>query len=48
MQTIERELQSIGGLHLTGNAYYGISLNDCVKQSFKVVSNLTTQTLHHT
>jgi len=48
MQTIERELQSIGGLHRTGNAYYGISLNDCVKQSFKVVSSLTTQTIHHT
>ena len=41
MQTIERELHSIGGLHLTGNAYYGIGLNDCVKQSFKVVGNLT-------
>lgn len=41
MQTIERELQSIGGLQLTGNAYYGIGLNDCVKQSFKVVGNLT-------
>ncbi|PWB76336.1 protoporphyrinogen oxidase [candidate division GN15 bacterium] len=41
MQVIERELAAIKGLHLTGNAYYGISLNDCVKQSFKVVGNLT-------
>jgi len=40
VQTIERELSAISGLHLTGNAYYGISLNDCVKQSFKVVKNL--------
>ncbi len=40
MQVIERELRAIGGLHLTGNAYYGISLNDCVKQSYKAVSSL--------
>ena len=40
MKIIERELQSIRGIHLAGNAYYGIGLNDCVKQAFKVVSSL--------
>lgn len=37
---LERELRNIGGLHLTGNAYYGIGLNDCIKQSHKVVASL--------
>lgn len=41
VQTIEKELQSISGFHLAGNAYYGISLNDCVKRSYKVVTNLS-------
>ncbi len=36
LDTIERELTSIGGTHIAGNAYYGIGLNDCVKQSHKV------------
>jgi len=34
---IEAELARIGRLHITGNAYYGIGLNDCVKQSYRVV-----------
>jgi len=40
MRRIEQELQRIGNLHLTGNAYYGIGLNDCVKQSWRVVANI--------
>lgn len=36
MRRIEQELRQIGNLHLTGNAYYGIGLNDCVKQSWRV------------
>lgn len=36
MSSIESELSRLGNLHITGNAYYGIGLNDCVKQSFKV------------
>ena len=36
LDTIEKELASIGGIHIAGNAYYGIGLNDCVKQSHKV------------
>ena len=38
MVTIEQELQNLGGIFVTGNAYYGIGLNDCVKQSYKVVT----------
>jgi oxygen-dependent protoporphyrinogen oxidase len=41
MRIIEGELQRIGGIHLTGNAYYGIGLNDCVKQSFRAVNSLS-------
>lgn len=37
---LERELRTIGDLHITGNAYYGIGLNDCIKQSHKVVASL--------
>lgn len=36
LDTIESELKSIGGVHVAGNAYYGIGLNDCVKQAHKV------------
>ncbi len=36
LDTIESELKSIGGVHIAGNAYYGIGLNDCVKQAHKV------------
>lgn len=40
MAAIEQHLQEHPGLHLTGNAYYGIGLNDCVKQSFAVISRI--------
>lgn len=40
MADIEQELDRLGNLHLTGNAYYGIGLNDCVKQSYKIVNSL--------
>jgi len=40
MATIEEQLRRLGCLHLTGNAYYGIGLNDCVKQSYRVVENI--------
>lgn len=36
LDTIESELKSIGEIYIAGNAYYGIGLNDCVKQSHKV------------
>ncbi len=40
MARIERELARLGKIHVTGNAYYGIGLNDCVKQSFAVAQSL--------
>jgi oxygen-dependent protoporphyrinogen oxidase len=38
MAKIESELTAISGLHLVGNAYYGIGLNECVKQARAVVT----------
>ncbi len=38
MNRIEDETKTLGNIFVTGNAYYGIGLNDCVKQSFKVAS----------
>ncbi|MDH4034612.1 MAG: protoporphyrinogen oxidase, partial [candidate division Zixibacteria bacterium] len=40
MTEIETQLKSQPGLHLSGNAYYGIGLNDCVKQSYRVVASI--------
>ncbi|MBI5266221.1 MAG: protoporphyrinogen oxidase [candidate division Zixibacteria bacterium] len=40
MTAIESELAKINGLHLAGNAYYGIGLNECVKQADAVVTKL--------
>ncbi len=37
MQKIEKELNILGNIYITGNAYYGIGLNDCIKQSYKIV-----------
>lgn len=36
METIEAELGNFENLYISGNAYYGIGLNDCVKQSYAV------------
>ncbi|MDF1544977.1 MAG: protoporphyrinogen oxidase [bacterium] len=41
MAEIDRQLEKLGGIFVTGNAYHGIGLNDCVKQSFKVASSLS-------
>ncbi len=40
MQRIERALAAVRGIHLAGNAYYGIGLNDCVKQAGRIADNL--------
>ncbi len=40
LKIIEKELEKIQNIYLTGNAYYGIGLNDCIKQSYKVVNSL--------
>ncbi len=39
LKKIESQLGTIRGLHLAGNAYYGIGLNDCVKQAYKIALN---------
>lgn len=38
---IEHELAKCPGLYLAGNAYYGVGLNDCVKQSHETVLALS-------
>jgi oxygen-dependent protoporphyrinogen oxidase len=40
MAEIEQHLQDQPSLHISGNAYYGIGLNDCVKQSYRVVEKI--------
>lgn len=40
LDRIEGELARLGNIYVTGNAYYGIGLNDCVKQSHRVVQQL--------
>jgi oxygen-dependent protoporphyrinogen oxidase len=41
MSQIENVLADLPGLYLTGNAYYGVGLNDCVKQSYRVIKDVT-------
>ncbi|MGB5108103.1 MAG: protoporphyrinogen oxidase [Candidatus Zixiibacteriota bacterium] len=43
LDTIEREISGISGLYLAGNAYYGIGLNDCVKQSHRAAQSISSQ-----
>jgi protoporphyrinogen/coproporphyrinogen III oxidase len=38
---LERGISRCPGLFVTGNAYYGVSLNECVKMSYKVAGHLT-------
>lgn len=35
LKTIEEALKKHPGLFLTGNSYYGIGINDCVREAFK-------------
>jgi len=37
---IETELKSLQKIYITGNAYYGIGLNDCVKQSYAIAKSI--------
>jgi oxygen-dependent protoporphyrinogen oxidase len=39
--TIEKLVSSHPGLFISGNAYYGVSLNDCVKMAYRVARRLT-------
>jgi oxygen-dependent protoporphyrinogen oxidase len=40
VKRIELELAKLDGVFLTGNAYYGVGLNDCIKQSFRVAESI--------
>lgn len=41
MDIVEAELAALPQLHLASNAYYGIGLNDCVKQAHRVVAKIS-------
>lgn len=43
VEKIQDELDRLGNLHITGNAYYGIGLNDCVKQSHNIAHDIIRQ-----
>ena len=40
---IEAELKSFENIYITGNAYYGIGLNDCVKQSYAIARSFSNE-----
>ncbi|MBD3403393.1 protoporphyrinogen oxidase, partial [candidate division GN15 bacterium] len=41
MNRIESQLTELGNLYIAGNAYYGIGLNDCVKQAWRVAQAIS-------
>ena len=41
LQAIEEELQHFPGLFMTGNAFRGVSLNDCVVNARKTAEKVT-------
>jgi protoporphyrinogen/coproporphyrinogen III oxidase len=41
VSAIMQSLESYKGLYLTGNAFYGVGVNDCVRDAKRVVSMLT-------
>jgi oxygen-dependent protoporphyrinogen oxidase len=40
---LEQLVSRYPGLFMTGNAYYGISLNDCVKMAYRVARQMTNE-----
>jgi oxygen-dependent protoporphyrinogen oxidase len=40
LEAIDSELLRIPGLHLTGNAYRGVSLNDCIENAWRVADRV--------
>ena len=40
MNCIDSEIEKLGNIFLAGNAYSGVSLNDCTKRSYQIVSSL--------
>lgn len=41
LRTLARELETADGLHLAGNAYRGIGVNDCVREARELAHRLT-------
>ncbi len=41
LERIETELRRLGNIHVAGNAYYGVGINDCVKQASRITEWLT-------
>ncbi len=41
LQQIEQALGGVGNIYLAGNAYTGVSLNEAIKRSFKIVSSIS-------
>jgi len=44
LETMDRLLARYKGLYLTGNSYRGISVNDCVENSYRLAGQLMTET----
>ncbi len=40
LEKLEKRLEAAGNIFLAGNAYSGIGLNDCIKRSYNIVSQL--------
>lgn len=40
VERIRREVEAHSGLHLTGNAYYGVGVNDCVRDAKRVADEV--------
>jgi oxygen-dependent protoporphyrinogen oxidase len=40
LAALDRELESVSGLHLAGNAYRGIGVNDCVREAAVLADRL--------
>ncbi len=40
LTSIEGELESLGNIYITGNAYRGVGINDCVKMSHRVACSV--------
>ena len=40
LSEIDRELPAQPGLYLTGNAYRGVSLNDCIENAWKTADRV--------
>lgn len=46
LRTLDRELESHPGLHLAGNAYRGIGVNDCVREARSLARRITEAAPH--